>query len=147
MTDDGCVFCSIVRGRTDASVVHEDESVLAFMDLQPVNPGHLLVVPKVHAVGLEDLEPDVGAQVWKVAHRLGRAMRRSGLRCEGVNLFLADGEAAFQEVFHVHLHIFPRFAGDPFRIQADWHAHERGQLDRSAAAVRRGLAALDGPQP
>ncbi|WP_371772969.1 HIT family protein [Streptomyces sp. NBC_01438] len=147
MTDDGCVFCSIVRGRTEASVVHEDESVLAFMDLQPVNPGHLLVVPKLHAVGLEDVEPDVGVQVWKVAHRLGRAMRRSGLRCEGVNLFLADGEAAFQEVFHVHLHVIPRFVGDPFRIQADWQVHEREQLDRSAAAVRSGLAALDGAQP
>ncbi|WLQ42889.1 HIT family protein [Streptomyces laculatispora] len=144
MTDDGCVFCSIVRGRTDASVVHEDESVLAFMDLRPVNPGHLLVVPKAHASGLEDLQPDVGVQVWKVAHRLGRAMRRSGLRCEGVNLLLADGEAAFQEVFHVHLHVIPRFAGDPFRIRSDWRVHQREQLDVSAAAVRSGLAALGG---
>ncbi|MEU8698015.1 HIT family protein [Streptomyces sp. NPDC048680] len=146
MTDDGCVFCSIVRGRTDASVVHEDESVLAFMDLRPVNPGHLLVIPKAHAVGLEDLEQDIGVQIWKVAHRLGRAVRRSGLRCEGVNLFLADGEAAFQEVFHVHLHVIPRFAGDPFRIHADWHVREREQLDRSAATVRSAIATLDAPR-
>ncbi|MGW7553622.1 HIT family protein [Streptomyces rimosus] len=143
VTDNGCVFCAIVNGRADASVVHEDESVIAFMDLQPVTSGHVLVIPKAHAVGLEDLQEDVGVAVWKVAHQLGRALRRSGLRCEGVNLFLADGEAAFQEVFHVHLHVFPRFAGDPFRMEADWRVQERAQLDRAAAAVRGGLAALD----
>ncbi|TQE29123.1 HIT family protein [Streptomyces ipomoeae] len=146
MTDDGCIFCAITRGQADASIVHEDESVIAFMDLQPVTPGHLLVIPKTHAVGLEDLQEDVGVQVWKVAHPLGRALRRSGLRCEGVNLFLADGEAAFQEVFHVHLHVFPRFTGDPFRIDADWRVQERDQLDKTAAAVRGGLAALDAAQ-
>ncbi|MGI3199386.1 HIT family protein [Streptomyces sp. GLT-R25] len=68
------------------------------------------------------------------------------MRCEGVNLFLADGEAAFQEVFHVHLHVFPRFKGDPFRIDADWRVQERNQLDKTAAAVRSGLAALDAGQ-
>lgn len=146
MAGDGCIFCSVVHGRADASIVHEDDSVIAFMDLQPVNPGHVLVVPKTHAVGLEDLPEDVGVHVWKVAHRLGRALRRSGLRCEGVNLLLADGEAAFQEVFHVHLHVFPRFTGDPLRISADWRVQERKQLDETSAALRSGLAALDTPQ-
>lgn len=61
----------------------------------------------------------------------------------GVNLFLADGEAAFQEVFHVHLHVFPRFKGDPFRIEANWQVHERHLLDETARRVRKGIAALD----
>ncbi|MFE6667350.1 HIT family protein [Streptomyces sp. NPDC057697] len=143
MATDACVFCAIVRGEAEASIVHEDESVIAFMDLRPVNPGHLLVVPRTHAVGLEDLQEDIGARVWTSAHRLGRALRRSGLRCEGVNLLLADGRAAFQEVFHVHLHVIPRFEGDPFRIGSDWRVDEREQLDRTSAAVRHGLAALD----
>ncbi|MGW1186319.1 HIT family protein [Streptomyces drozdowiczii] len=143
MRDSGCIFCAIATGQADASIVYEDDSVIAFMDLQPVTPGHLLVVPKTHTVGLEDLDEDIGIQIWKVAHQLARALRRSGLRCEGVNLLLADGEAAFQEVFHVHLHVFPRFAGDPFRIDADWRVHERGQLDETAAAVRGGVVALD----
>lgn len=147
MTDDGCIFCAIAMGEADASVVHEDDSVIAFMDLRPVTPGHLLVIPKVHAVGLEDLQEDVGVQVWRVAHRLGRALRRSGLRCEGVNVFLADGAAAFQEVFHVHLHVFPRFTGDPFRIDADWHVQERDRLDKTAAAVRGGFLAVPGRRP
>ncbi len=142
MAGNACIFCSIVGGRAEAAVVHEDESVMAFMDLQPVTPGHLLVVPKAHATGLEDLDEIVGARVWTVAHRLARALRRSGLRCDGVNLFLADGEAAFQEVFHVHLHVFPRFADDGFRIDARWRTRDRHELDRTAAAVRAGLSAL-----
>jgi histidine triad (HIT) family protein len=142
VADGECVFCDIVRGQAEASVVHEDDSVTAFMDLRPVTPGHLLVIPKVHAVGLEDLaEPD-GARVWAAAHRLARALRRSDLRCEGVNLFLADGKAAFQEFFHVHLHVIPRFAGDGVRLEADWRVRERGELDTSAAAVRTGLAQI-----
>ncbi|OKH94501.1 histidine triad (HIT) protein [Streptomyces uncialis] len=143
MVDGGCVFCAIARGEVAASRVFEDEWVIAFMDLQPVTPGHLLVVPRSHAEGLEDLPEDIGVRIWAVAHRLGRALRLSGLRCEGVNLFLADGEAAFQEVFHVHLHVFPRFKGDPFRIEANWQVHERHQLDESAKRVRKGIAALD----
>ncbi|MUL41158.1 HIT family protein [Streptomonospora sp. PA3] len=136
-----CVFCAIVRGEAEASGVYEDDAVTAFMDLQPVTPGHLLVVPKAHRIGLEDLEEPLGARMWTAAHRLAGALRRSGLRCEGVNMFLADGAAAFQEVFHVHLHVFPRFRGDGFRIGADWRIRERAELDESAAAVRGGLAA------
>ncbi|QPP09488.1 HIT family protein [Streptomyces bathyalis] len=146
MAVSGCVFCAIVRGQAEASTVHEDDSVVAFMDLRPVTPGHLLVVPKAHAVGLEDLEEALGARLWTVAQRLARALRRSPLRCDGVNLFLADGEAAFQEVFHVHLHVVPRFVGDGFRIDANWQVRERGELDKSAAAVRCGLLALTSRQ-
>jgi diadenosine tetraphosphate (Ap4A) HIT family hydrolase len=142
MTDDQCVFCAIVRGEAEASVVHEDDLVLAFMDHRPVTPGHLMVVPKAHAVGLEDLDERAGARIWQAAHRLGRALRRTSLRCEGINLFLADGRAAFQEVFHFHLHVFPRFAGDTFRIDADWRERARDELDDAAAAVRHGLSTL-----
>ncbi|MEW1795266.1 HIT family protein [Streptomyces niveus] len=143
MPNDGCVFCGIARGHVAASVVHEDDRVVAFMDLSPVTPGHVLVVPKSHAEGLVDLPDDLGVRVWEVGHRVGRALRLSGLRCEGVTLFLADGEAAFQEIFHVHLHVFPRFKGDSFRIDANWQVHERRVLDEAAQAVRGGLAALD----
>jgi histidine triad (HIT) family protein len=75
--------------------------------------------------------------MFSVAMRLAQALRASGLRCEGINLFLADGEAAFQEVFHTHLHVFPRFAGDSFRIDADWsNRSSRAELDVIAAQVR-----------
>ncbi|ADG76228.1 histidine triad (HIT) protein [Cellulomonas flavigena DSM 20109] len=140
MTDDGCVFCGIVAGELGASVVHESPTVLAFMDIDPVTPGHVLVVPRAHLPELADLDDDVGAEMFAVARSVAAALRRSPLRCEGVNLFYADGEAAFQEVFHAHLHVFPRFADDGFRIDARWGSNPSGaELDAHAAALRAAL--------
>jgi histidine triad (HIT) family protein len=135
-----CIFCAIVSGRAEASVVHQDEILVAFLDTGPVNPGHLLVIPRTHAAQLADLDEATGAAMFVLGMRLARALRRSGLRCEGVNFFLADGEAAFQEVFHVHLHVLPRFAGDSFRIDADWSVHPaRAELDAVAEQIQRAL--------
>lgn len=116
-------------------MVYEDEVAVVFMDLNPVTPGHLLVLPRSHAVGLEDLDEDTSAHVWSLGHRMARALRRTSLRCEGINVFLADGEAAFQEVFHVHLHVFPRFVGDGFSIDADWKQRPRELLDEEAQCI------------
>lgn len=114
---DDCIFCQIIRGVETASIVYSDEKVLAFMDITPVNLGHLLVIPKAHAAQLSELDPKIGGHMFKVAMRIAEALRRSGIKCEGVNLFLADGEAAFQDVFHVHLHVIPRFRGDGFGLK------------------------------
>jgi len=135
----GCVFCEIAAGRRPASVVHSDENVTAFLDIRPLNTGHLLVIPRAHAAYLADLDPALGGQMFAVAQRMAAALRRSGLPCEGVNLFLADGEAAFQEVFHVHLHVIPRRAGDGFRIKAKWCRPSRAELEWVAGQVRDGL--------
>jgi histidine triad (HIT) family protein len=132
-----CVFCAIVAGTAPASVVYQDNLVLAFLDIAPVNPGHLLVIPKAHAASLADLDENTGAHLFQISMRMAQALRQSGVRCEGVNLFLADGEAAFQEVFHVHLHVLPRFKGDPFKIDADWTIRPpREELDSIAAKIR-----------
>jgi histidine triad (HIT) family protein len=140
MASGSCVFCDIVCGTTQSSIVYEDSSVVAFMDIQPVNQGHVLVVPRVHAAHLADLDAETGAQLFQVGMALSGAIRQSGVRCEGVNLFLADGEAAGQEVFHVHLHVIPRFGGDGFgfRFPAGYHTlPERRELDAVAADIRR----------
>lgn len=136
-----CVFCRIVAGAAPASVVHRDERCLAFMDVQPVNPGHLLVVPLRHAARLADVDADAAAHLLRVAHRLAAALRASGLRCEGVNLFLADGAAAMQEVDHVHLHVFPRWRGDGFGLRFGPHyaVRPRAELDDAAVAIRSAL--------
>ena len=136
----GCVFCDITTGRSPASLVHEDGLVVVFMDLNPVTPGHLLVVPRVHAVGLEDLDVDTGTHAWSVGHTMARALRRSTMRCEGINVLLCDGKVAFQTVPHFHLHVIPRFAGDGWQIKPDVAERDRSLLDRDAAAVRAGLA-------
>jgi len=138
----GCVFCDIVAGREPASVVYADETVLALLDIRPLNTGHLMVIPRAHAACLADLDPAVGGHMFAVAQRMAAALRRSGLPCDGVNLFLADGEAAFQEVFHVHLHVIPRTPGDGFRIRAKWRLAGRDELDAAAERVRQGIALL-----
>ena len=79
----GCSFCAIVAGQAEASVVFEDETVVVFMDLNPVTPGHLLVVPRRHAVGLEDLDRATSAHVWSVGHDMARALRRSSRALRG----------------------------------------------------------------
>jgi histidine triad (HIT) family protein len=132
-----CIFCAIVAGSAPASVVYEDADLLALLDSRPVTPGHLLVIPKRHAPLLADLDEATGARMFTVAMRLAQALRASGLRCEGINVFLTDGEAAFQEVFHTHLHVIPRFVGDTFRIDADWSiTPSRAELDEIAAQVQ-----------
>lgn len=132
-----CIFCNIVSGRGRASVVYEDDTVIAFMDLHPVTPGHLLVVPRIHAVGLEDLDEATSAHVWTVGHRLSKTLRRSAFQPEGINTLLCDGEAAFQTVFHFHLHVIPRYTGDSWdAVPESTIARDRALLDRDAHTIR-----------
>jgi histidine triad (HIT) family protein len=134
-----CLFCRLVAGDGEISVVEETERTVTFMDIQPVVRGHALVVPRAHATYLADLDPEDGAEVFRAGQRAAAALRASTLRCEGVNLFLADGEAAGQEVFHVHLHVIPRHEGDGFRLRLppDYSIRPRTELDEAAAALRQ----------
>lgn len=119
-------------------MVYEDALAVAFMDIQPVNTGHVLVVPREHFTYLSDMDEQMGAHLFRVAMRVQEAIRRSDIKCEGINLFLADGEPAGQEVFHVHLHVFPRFVGDTFKIDGDWSVFPpRQELDEAAGKIKR----------
>jgi histidine triad (HIT) family protein len=141
----GCVFCRIVAGEAPASVVYADDDALAFLTHGPVNSGHVLIIPKLHYASLAELPAALGAHCFTVTQQVAAAIRASGLRCEGINLFLADGEAAFQEVFHVHLHVFPRFRGDAFRLTADWSVKpSREDLDAVAEQLRAAFRGLGG---
>ena len=143
-----CVFCSILAGVLPASMVYQDELCCAFLDIQPVNPGHLLVIPLKHAASLSELDPETGSHMFAVAQRLAAALYRTdsnpgdGPSCQGVNLVLADGSVAGQEVFHVHLHVIPRFAGDGFGFRFGPRYAQRPQrsdLDRVAGEIRAAL--------
>ena len=140
MASDGCMFCTIVDGAAPSSRLVETDRVLAFLDIDPVTRGHALVVPKEHLPDLADLSDDLAAELLAIARRIAAAIRRTDLRCEGMNLFYADGEAAFQEVFHAHLHVFPRYKGDGFVINANWGSNpERADLDAVASMIRVAL--------
>ena len=139
-----CIFCAISTRQASASVVFEDNVCLAFMDLYPMVPGHLLVVPKMHAANLSELDEVTGMHVFRIAQRMAAAVRGSGLRCEGINLFLAEGEAAGQDVFHVHLHVVPRFQGDEIVIDATFGHPTRAELDAHAIQI---ASAFSSPVP
>ena len=133
-----CVFCDILAGELPSSVVFKDDLCWAFMDIQSVNPGHVLIIPTYHAPSLAELDEESGAHMFSVAQRIAAALRDGGIRCEGVNLFLADGEAAGQEVFHVHLHVFPRYMGDGFGLRfAPEYGNRptRAELDTMAGRI------------
>ena len=102
-----CVFCDIVAGTEPASVVFEDDATLAFMSLRQANPGHVLVIPKTHVPTIFELHEDLAAHVMRSVVRVARAVR-AALAPDGLNILQFNGEAAHQDVFHVHFHIFPR---------------------------------------
>jgi histidine triad (HIT) family protein len=129
-------LCELVAGEAERSVVHEDQNCVVVMDIAPVNPGHALVIPRDHIPLISGLPEDAWLAMCSVARRIAAAIRTSGLRCEGMNLLLADGEVAFQEVPHVHLHVVPRFEGDSFKIDADWSQQPtREELDLAASMI------------
>lgn len=137
--DPNTVFERVLTGELPASFVFRDELVSAFMDIQPVTPGHTLVVPNVRAASLAELPPDTAAQMFRIGQRVAAALRASSLACEGVNLFMADGTAAGQTVFHMHLHVFPRFAGDGFAWKLPDRYYDpppREVIETSAQAIR-----------
>lgn len=120
--------------------MYEDDLVVGFMDIYPVNPGHLLVAPKRHATSLGDLPLPTGCRMMEVALRVADAIQAGPLRAEGINLFLADGEAAGQEIFHIHLHVIPRFRGDGFTLRIDYdRAPSRTRLDEHAGIISASL--------
>jgi len=107
-----CIFCAIVAGEAPASLVYQDEHCLAFMDLFPMRPGHVLVLPRQHATYLADLKPELRSHLLEVCNQVVLAQKASGLPCDGNNLFLNDGPAANQHVPHLHFHVLPRRQGD-----------------------------------
>ena len=138
----GTIFSQILAGEAEVSWIAREHGVAAFMDLHPVNPGHALVVPERPAVGLADLDPEDGRQMFAMAQRVAAAIRASDIPCDGINLILADGEHAGQEVFHVHLHVIPRVEGDAFGFQhaPDYpRAERRNVLDEQAVEITNKL--------
>jgi histidine triad (HIT) family protein len=133
-----CVFCAIVLGEAPASFTHQDDTVVAFMDIQPITHGHMLVVPREHAVLMQDVNETVAMRAFRVARRMA-ALARQTLGAGGVNLFVADGEVAFQDVPHFHVHVIPRYPGDGFSLafpSSYEHPPSRAELETVAAAIR-----------
>lgn len=130
-----CVFCRIVARAVPASVVHEDDLTLAFMDLGQVNPGHVLVALKDHADDVFALDDAQAAAVFRAAARVARAAR-AAFAPDGLSIFQANGAAGGQTVFHFHLHVLPRWENDGMALAWPVKNQPRDQLDAYAALIR-----------
>jgi histidine triad (HIT) family protein len=139
-----CTFCNLIQGAAEVSVCHEDSDAIAFMDIQPVNIGHVLVVPREHYESLLEVPEDLGIHLFRVTMQLSNAVRRvSG--CEDLNIVVSSGEAAGQDEPHFHVHIIPRRANDGFDIPLPFNGSampDRTVLDAYAARI---IAALRDP--
>ena len=133
MSPDDCLFCGIVAGSVPSQTIDSDESTVAFMDINPATPGHALVVPRRHSTDLLEVEPDDLAATANAAQRLARRMKEV-LDADGVNLINACGAAAWQSVFHFHIHVVPRYEDDP--LELPWIPRE-GDSDEIAAIAGR----------
>jgi diadenosine tetraphosphate (Ap4A) HIT family hydrolase/protein-tyrosine-phosphatase len=143
LREHGCIFCSILRGDAPVSYVYEDDLVAAFLDVRPVNNGHVLVIPREHVETADQLSEEVAGRMHLAAARIVRALPSSGVRMEGYNLWIANGEAAGQEVFHVHLHLLPRFTGDGFALRFPPGYGQRPDRDELNALAERVRGNLD----
>jgi histidine triad (HIT) family protein len=133
-----CPFWEIVRGTSPVSLVYQDDTVLAFMDHQPITQGHMLVMPREHAVLITDINETAAMRTFRVARGLAAVARRT-LGASGVNILVMDGEAAYQDVPHFHVHVIPRYPKDGFGLTfppSYEHPPARAQLDAIAAALR-----------
>ncbi|MDL9938508.1 HIT domain-containing protein [Gordonia sp. ABSL1-1] len=136
-----CVFCDIVAGIAPARIVYSDDDIVGFLDIRPVTRGHTLLVPRVHSSGLADLDPAHGGALIRAGQRVATAMRSGPLSADGVNLALNDGRAAFQTVFHTHLHVVPRHDGDKVSFVKGLVVRRDRDPDTTADELRTWIAA------
>jgi histidine triad (HIT) family protein len=134
-----CVFCKIVAGQIPSTQVYEDEHTVAFMDIGQVNPGHVLVAVKKHADNLYALDDAQAAAVARASARVARAIR-DAFKPEGLSVYQANGKAAGQTVFHYHVHLLPRHAGDGMELTWPVKNPPRELLEDYAGKIRAGLA-------
>jgi histidine triad (HIT) family protein len=132
-----CLFCKILAGELPAEIVQEDEHTIAFMDINPWTRGHALVIPRRHSRNLYEVGDDDLARTGAAAKRLAERMR-DRLGCDGVNVLNACEPAAWQTVFHFHLHVIPRYDGDPLQLPVRPRQASRDELSQVAAELRDG---------
>ena len=134
MSDTDCLFCKIVAGEIPATKVHEDDRTIAFMDINPATRGHLLVIPREHSTDLLEVPQDDLAACARMAQKMA-AKAKDRLNADGVNLLNSCGKAAWQTVFHFHVHVIPRYAGDPLRLPWQPEPGDRGEIEGAARAL------------
>ncbi|MBS1690655.1 MAG: HIT family protein [Actinobacteria bacterium] len=137
-----CVFCAIVAGDAPAIRIFENDRFLAILDIRPFTRGHTLVIPKAHTVDLTDTPPETVAEMAGIGQHIARAARASGLHADGNNIAINDGKAAFQSVFHIHLHVVPRRTGDKLSFAKGMVMRRDPDREESGRMLREALSRL-----
>jgi histidine triad (HIT) family protein len=138
MFDESCIFCKIVRKQAPASIVYEDETLIVFLDLRPLNIGHTLVIPKAHYVDIFDIPEKELSQVHKVAKQVSFAIKKA-TNADGISIIQQNGKASGQDIFHLHVHVVPRFEGQKLPRFSDLQEVERIKLDGMAKKIKQCL--------
>ena len=131
-----CIFCAIVDGVIPAAKVYEDDQILAFMDINPANPGHLLVIPKRHYRNIFDIDVEMAGKIMRVGTRLASVVK-TALNPDGLNLLQSSESAAFQTVFHFHLHLIPRWEDDSLVLPWQPQQGDINQIAEMADKIRQ----------
>jgi histidine triad (HIT) family protein len=132
---DDCIFCAIAKGEGPATIVAENDRTVAFMDIMPATRGHLLVIPRAHSVDLLSVDPDDLAATVQAAKAMAQRVK-DRLGADGVNLLNSCGSAAWQTVFHFHVHVIPRYEDDPLQLPTRPREADREELAEVAGELR-----------
>ncbi len=133
--DPNCIFCKIIAGELPCTKLYEDAATLAFMDINPVSPGHALAIPKGHAKDVFAIDEEAISATVRTARKVARALR-AALSPAGINLLQSSGPAAGQSVFHLHFHVIPRHSGDGLRFNWQMVPGDKADIERIAALIR-----------
>jgi histidine triad (HIT) family protein len=138
MFDESCIFCKIVQKQTPSSTIYEDEAVMVFVDIRPLNIGHTLIIPKAHFVDIFDIPYDLLSRVHKVSKQIASAVKKA-TNADGISIIQQNGKAAGQDIFHLHVHVIPRFEGQKLQSFSELREVDRASLDEMAKKIKQHL--------
>ena len=136
MLNETCIFCRIVRKQAPSTVIYEDETVMVFLDIRPLNLGHTLVIPKTHYVDIFDIPEKELSQIHKVAKQVSFAIKKA-TAADGISIIQQNGKAAGQDIFHLHVHVVPRFKGQKLHSFSELREVDRATLDVMAEKIKQ----------
>jgi diadenosine tetraphosphate (Ap4A) HIT family hydrolase len=138
--DDNCIFCKIIQKQAPSSIIYEDASVMAFLDIRPTSEGHTLVISKDHYEDIFDIPSELLGKVHQIVKTVANAAKQ-GMNADGICVIQQNGKAANQEIFHLHVHIIPRYNGQKMKMGHELQAADFKQLDLTATKIRQCLQA------
>jgi histidine triad (HIT) family protein len=133
---ESCIFCKIVRRQAPSSILYEDEAVMVFLDIKPLNIGHTLVIPKAHYIDIFDISQDQLCHVHSIAKKVSLIVKKA-TGANGISIIQQNGKAAGQDIFHMHVHVVPRFEGQKLPAFSELKEVERTKLDEMAKKMRQ----------